>query len=71
MTDEARMADDGCTQEPGEARMPTRLEAERVIVAYAEATQEVYRFGDEGHLAFNQASRELTKMLDRIPWGDA
>lgn len=73
MTDEARMADDGCTQEP-DVRMPTRAEVEAAIVKYAEATERIH-FGagpaDELVPAFVRQAGVLRGLLDRIPWGEA
>ncbi len=77
MTDEARMADDGCTQEP---EVTLRAQVERAITQTIAAWQEVgVAEGKSAGMAqtrqvvshAQERSAHLRELLERIPWGDA
>lgn len=84
VTDEARMEDDGCTQELSDylpvTRPLTREELEAAIDQYGFAMAIVGKWGgrhkderawQEMLAAKADAERTIAVLLDWIPWGDA
>ena len=81
MTDEARMADDGCTNEPGNCTTdtPTRVEFECAIEQYGVVMATIGKWRDthKDEVAWQEmldaradAEQELKRLLDGMQWGN-